>query len=181
MTFEQAKNKLASNNNVKTVGLANVTSGAGGDDFITGETVIKFTQDSLTGYADKTMPKAIYVLAQRCTVDDKNKVTETNDVVQVYLSMFDRVATPYREIVEDGVVTGVERDGEPIRAEGDVIKDWKAAANANAFIQACIAANKYIKFSVKAKVSVRKWDRKAEDWSTTELREQKVFNANYVG
>ena len=94
--------------------------------------------------------------------------------MQINLSAFDRSATPYKKEADGFTV----RDGETVRADGDAVTSWKAAKSAKAFMLA--NKDKVMKFSLKDTVNVRAWDRAAEAWSKTELREQKVYTITWA-
>jgi hypothetical protein len=110
-----------------------------------------------------------------CTIKD-GKATPTGEAVQVYLSMFDRVAAPYTIDAEGEVVRDKSKD--IVRAEGSVVADWKRAANAEAFMTA--NKDKAMKFELLETVDVRAWDSAAKAFSTTRTREQKVYKINWV-
>lgn len=156
--------------------LSKVTSGSSENDFVTDGLVAKIVEASNKGYYDtNTSENALYVIMETCTVKD-GKVTPTGEAVQVYLSMFDRVAAPYTIDAEGEVVRDKSKD--IVRAEGSVVADWKRAANAEAFMTA--NKDKAMKFELLETVEVRAWDNAAKAFSTTRTREQKVYKINWV-
>lgn len=156
--------------------LSKVTSGSSENDFVTDGLIAKIVEASNKGYYDTNMSEnALYVIMEVCTVKD-GKVTPTGDAVQVYLSMFDRVAAPYTIDAEGEVVRDKTKD--IVRAEGSVVADWKRAANAEAFMTA--NKDKAMKFELLETVDVRAWDSAAKAFSTTRTREQKVYKINWV-
>lgn len=156
--------------------LSKVTSGSSENDFVTDGLVAKIVEASNKGYYDTNMSEnALYVIMEVCTVKD-GKVTSTGEAVQVYLSMFDRVAAPYTIDAEGEVVRDKSKD--VVRAEGSVVADWKRAANAEAFMTA--NKDKAMKFELLDTVDVRAWDRAANAFSITRTREQKVYKINWL-
>lgn len=157
-------------------GLGKVTSGSSENDFVTDGLIARIIEDSNKGYYDLAMGEnALYVIMEVCTVKD-GKVTPTGEAVQVYLSMFDRVAAPYTIDAEGEVVR--DRTKDTVRASGSVVDAWKRAANAEAFMTA--NKDKAMKFTLDATVDVRAWDRAAGSFSTTRTREQKVYKIDWV-
>ena len=157
--------------------LSKVTSGSSENDFVTDGLVAKIVEASNKGYYDTNMSEnAIYVIMEVCTVGKDGAVTPTGEAVQVYLSMFDRVAAPYTIDAEGEVVRDKSKD--IVRAEGSVVADWKRAANAEAFMTA--NKDKAMKFELLETVDVRAWDSAAKAFSTTRTREQKVYKINWV-
>ena len=156
--------------------LSKVTSGSSENDFVTDGLVAKIVEASNKGYYDTNMSEnALYVIMEVCTIKD-GKATPTGEAVQVYLSMFDRVAAPYTIDAEGEVVRDKSKD--IVRAEGSVVADWKRAANAEAFMTA--NKDKAMKFELLETVDVRAWDSAAKAFSTTRTREQKVYKINWV-
>lgn len=156
--------------------LSKVTSGSSENDFVTDGLVAKIVEASNKGYYDTNMSEnALYVIMEVCAIKD-GKVTSTGEAVQVYLSMFDRVAAPYTIDAEGEVVRDKSKD--VVRAEGSVVADWKRAANAEAFMTA--NKDKAMKFELLDTVDVRAWDRAANAFSTTRTREQKVYKINWL-
>jgi hypothetical protein len=156
--------------------LSKVTSGSSENDFVQDGLIARIIEGSNKGYYDNTMSEnAIYVIMEVCTVKD-GKVNPTGEAVQVYLSMFDRVAVPYLVDAEGDVVRDSSKD--TVRASGSVVDTWKRAANAEAFMTA--NKDKAMKFTLDAKVEVRAWDRAANAFSTTRTREQKVYKIDWV-
>lgn len=156
--------------------LSKVTSGSSENDFVTDGLVAKIVEASNKGYYDTNMSEnALYVIMEVCTIKD-GKTTPTGEAVQVYLSMFDRVAAPYTIDAEGEVVRDKSKD--IVRAEGSVVADWKRAANAEAFMTA--NKDKAMKFELLETVDVRAWDNAAKAFSTTRTREQKVYKINWV-
>lgn len=161
---------------VASKSLNKVTSGSSENDFVTDGLIAKIVEASNKGYYDTNMSEnAIYVIMEVCEVKD-GKVTPTGEAVQVYLSMFDRVAVPYAIDAEGEVVRDTTKD--TVRASGSVVKDWKRAANAEAFMTE--HKNKAMKFTLDETVSVRAWDRAANAYSTTRTRDQKVYNIEWL-
>ena len=157
--------------------LSKVTSGSSENDFVTDGLVAKIVEASNKGYYDTNMSEnAIYVIMEVCKVGKDGAVTSTEEAVQVYLSMFDRVAAPYKVDADGEVVRDSSKD--IVRAEGTVVKDWKRAANAEAFMTEY--KDKAMKFELLDTVNVRAWDRAANAYSTTRTREQKVYKINWV-
>ena len=122
----------------------------------------------------------ITLKAEQCIAKEDGTIEGTGEAVQVSLSMFDRTAAPYKKELDGSVVR--DKGKETQRASGSAVVDWKKAQNAKAFMEA--NQGKAIKFTVDATVNVRAWDRNANDgkggFSTTELREQKVYKCEWV-
>jgi hypothetical protein len=161
---------------VASKSLSKVTSGSSENDFVKDGLVARIIEDSNKGYYDTAIGEnALYVIMEVCTV--KNGVVRgTGEAVQVYLSMFDRVAAPYMIDAAGDVVR--DRSKNPVRASGSVVDTWKRAANAEAFMTA--NKDRAMKFTLEAKVEVRAWDRTANSFSTTRTREQKVYKIDWV-
>lgn len=157
-------------------GLGKVTSGSSENDFVTDGLIARIVEASNKGYYDTNMSEnALYVIMEVCTMKD-GKATPTGEAVQVYLSMFDRVAAPYLIDAEGVVVRDQTKD--IVRASGSVVKDWKCAPNAEAFMLGNVG--KAMKFNLDATVDVRAWDRASNAFSTTRTREQKVYKIDWV-
>jgi hypothetical protein len=172
------KNKVVNGGNIETRSLETIVGGGSEADFISDDTIVKIIEESKVGYYDKRISKnAIFVIMQRATKDEDGNIIDTDEAVQVPLSVFDRIAVPYTKDAEGMVVRNREKDTE--RASGSVVDAWKSSPNAAKFMETY--ESKYIHFKVKAEVDVRAWSRAANDWSQTELRSQKVFSANWVG
>ena len=156
--------------------LTEVVSGGSAEDFVADGTITRIIEESKQGFYDNRMSKnAVFVIMERCELKD-GKVEPTGEAVQVSLSMFDRIATPYVKLA-DGT-TAREVGKESVRADGTLVPDWKRAKNAKEFMTTHMG--KAMKFTVKNTVNVRAWDRAAEGWSKTELREQKVYTTDWV-
>ena len=95
MKIEQmiAKSSVAGGR-IASKGLGKITSGSSENDFVQDGLVARIVEASNKGYYDKNMSEnAVFVIMEVCTVKD-GKVTPTGEAVQVYLSMFDRIAAP---------------------------------------------------------------------------------------
>lgn len=177
MKIEQmvAKSSVAGGR-IASKGLGKITSGSSENDFVQDGLVARIVEASNKGYYDKNMSEnAVFVIMEVCTVKD-GKVTPTGEAVQVYLSMFDRVAAPYVIDAEGDVVRDTTKD--VVRAEGTAVADWKAAANAEAFMVA--NKDRALKFDLLETVQVRAWDNSTKSFSTTRTREQKVYKINWL-
>ena len=183
MTVTEMTGKFKTANGSMAVrSLDEVVSGGSAEDFVQDGTIAKIIEASKTGYYDERFGKnAVVVIMEACKLKEDGTVEGTGEAVQVSLSMFDRVAAPYKKEA-DGTVAR-DKGKETQRADGSAVADWKKAQNAKAFMEA--NQGKAIKFSQKALVNVRAWDRNANDgkggFSTTELREQKVYTCECVG
>lgn len=156
--------------------LNTVTSGSSENDFVNDGLIARIVEESNKGYYDTNMSEnALYVIMESCTMKD-GKVTPSGEAVQVYLSMFDRVAAPYTIDDEGEVVRDTSKD--IVRASGSVVVDWKKCPNAAEFMKS--NKDKAMKFSLLETVDVRAWDRAANAYSTTKVREQKVYKIDWV-
>lgn len=163
--------------NIASRTLEGVISGGTAEDVVSNGTICKIVEASKTGYYDKRMgERVVFVLMQRMDEDEQGKLVDTGDGVQVYLGMFDRVAVPYIKEADGAVVR--DKNGITERACGTVIDTWKAAKNAAEFIAANMG--KSMKFTLHKTVQVRAWDRKLNEISKTELREQNVYKVDWV-
>jgi hypothetical protein len=183
MTVTEMTGKFKTANGSMAVrSLDEVVSGGSAEDFVQDGTIAKIIEASKTGYYDERFGKnAVVVIMEACKLKEDGTVEGTGEAVQVSLSMFDRTAAPYKKEA-DGTIAR-DKGKETQRADGSAVADWKKAQNAKAFMEA--NQGKAIKFSQKALVNVRAWDRNANDgkggFSTTELREQKVYTCEWVG
>lgn len=165
--------------NVASKSLSKVTSGSSENDFVADGLFARIVKDSQRGYYQTNMSEnAVYVIMEVCTKDKAGKFTPTGEAVQVYLSMFDRVAVPYA-IDGEGFVVRDPNDSTTRRASGSVVDTWKRAANAEEFMKANL--NKVMQFNLDETVKVRAWDRANKTFSTTELRDQKIYKIEWVG
>lgn len=154
--------------------LDEVVAGGSSEDFVQDGDLVKIIEESKDGFYDERFGKnAVLVIMERCILKD-GQIVGTGEAVQINLSAFDRSATPYKKEADGFTV----RDGETVRADGDAVTAWKAAKSAKAFMLA--NKDKVMKFSLKNIVNVRAWDRAAEAWSKTELREQKVYTITWA-
>lgn len=171
-----SKNRNAAGN-VATRSLKSVVAGGSADDFVSDGMILKVIEESKTGFYDKRFGEnAVFVIMERCAVDDKGTITGTGEAVQVNLSMFDRVAAPYVKTADGKVERDNKKD--TVRACGDTVDAWKRAANAEAFIND--NQGKTFKVNLLDTVSVRAWDRAANKFSDTELRDQKVYKCEWT-
>lgn len=177
MTIEQMSAKFANNANIKGCALEKVVSGNTGDETITSGSIGKITAATTKGYRDARFgANAVFVLMQACTEDDKGKLVDSNNALQVFLSMFDRAVAPYIKL-DDGTV--VRDETQPVvRAAGTVVDSWKTAANAATFIQDNM--DKAMKFTLLQTVDTRSWDNNANAYSKTDLRKQNVYKIDWV-
>lgn len=160
--------------NVKSRNLDEVVAGGSSEDFVQDGDFVKIIDKSTEGFYDERFGKnAVFVIMERCVKKD-NKIEGTGEAVQINLSAFDRVAVPYRKEADGKTV----RDGESVRAEGSAVSAWKAAKSAKQFMKDNV--NKVMQYNLKKEVPVRAWDRAAEAWSETELRDQKVYKINWA-
>lgn len=163
--------------NIASRTLEGVISGGTAEDVVSNGTVCKIVEASKTGYYDKRMgERVVFVIMQRMDEDAEGKLVDTEDGVQVYLGMFDRIAVPYLKEADGTVVR--DKNGITERASGTVVNDWKNAKNAAEFIANNMG--KCMKFSLDKTVPVRAWDRVANELSKTELREQNVYKVDWV-
>lgn len=161
---------------VASKSLNKVTSGSSENDFIADGTIARIIEESNKGYYDTNMSEnALYVIMEACTMKD-GKVTPTGEAVQVYLSTFDRAAAPY--VIDDEGEVVRDRSKDVVRATGTVVNDWKRAENAEVFMKTY--KEKAMKFSLLETVDVRAWDANANTYSTTKVREQKVYKIDWV-
>lgn len=183
MTIKEMSNKFkVAGSNMKTRSLADVVSGGSAEDFVQVGLVAKIVPASTTGYYNERFGKnAVTVIMERHDIDENGKLVEVENpqAVQVPLSVFDRVAAPYIQETNNGVTT-VTRDkgADTVRATGSVIKDWKSARHAEEFMKKFMGST--IHFISATAVNVRAWDNQAQAWSTSELREQKVYQIDWV-
>lgn len=165
--------------NVASKSLSKVTSGSSENDFVADGLFARIVEASQRGYYQTNMSEnAVYVIMEVCTKDKAGKFTPTGEAVQVYLSMFDRVAVPYA-IDSEGFIVKDPNDSTTRRASGSVVDTWKRAANAEEFMKANL--NKVMQFNLDETVKVRAWDRANKTFSTTDLRDQKIYKIEWVG
>lgn len=163
--------------NVATRSLKNVVAGGSADDFVSDGTIVKIIAESAKGFYDRRFGEnAVFVVMERCGIDANGATVGTGEAVQVNLSMFDRVAAPYKKEADGKTVRDQSKD--TVRASGSTVDAWKRAANAEAFIQD--NKDKMFKIDLIDTVSVRAWDRAAGKFSDTELRDQKVYKCEWV-
>lgn len=171
-----AKNRNAAGN-IATRSLKSVVAGGSADDFVSDGMLLKFIEESKTGFYDRRFGEnAVFVIMERCAVDDKGAIVGTGEAVQVNLSMFDRAATPYIKTADGKVERDLKK--ETVRANGDTVDAWKRSANAEAFVTD--HQNKVFKATLIDTVSTRAWDRAAGKWSDSELRDQKVYKCEWA-
>lgn len=167
MKIESLKGKCEADMNISTVSLSSVVPGGSPEDNITnGDTLVIL--DETKAYKNKRFNDAVFVIVGIDGKSDEGK--------QLYLSTFSRSAVPY---VKDGsgiVVRDV--NGETVITGGTVIKDWQDSISANEFFTKF--KGKKFKVTLAATVSVRKWDRNLKDFSSHELRDQKIYNFDWV-
>lgn len=171
-----AKNRNAAGN-VATRSLKSVVAGGSADDFVSDGMLLKIIEESKQGFYDKRFGEnAVFVIMERCAVDENSNIVGTGEAIQVNLSMFDRVAAPYVKIADNKV----ERDNkkETVRACGDTVDAWKRAPHAEAFMED--NQGKIFKATLLDTVSVRAWDRAAGKFSDSELRDQKVYKCEWA-
>jgi hypothetical protein len=165
--------------NVASKSLSKITSGSSENDFVTDGLFARIVEASQRGYYQTNMSEnAVYVIMEVCTKGKAGKFTPTGEAVQVYLSMFDRVAVPYT-IDAEGFAVRDPQDCTIRRASGSVVDTWKRAANAEEFMKANL--NKVMQFNLNETIKVRAWDRANKTFSTTELRDQKIYKIEWVG
>ena len=176
MTITEMENKFANDSDVESVDLSGITGGGSPDDFVRDDIYVKIIPASLKGKKPKRFGKrAAFIICEE--VDEKG--VSKNNAVQVFVSMFDRVAAPYKKLADGTVVK--DTDKETARAEGTAVKAWKAAANAKQFVENNM--DKIIHIKLTDTVSVREWDNTLNDgkggYSDTKLRDQKVYQSNF--
>ena len=176
MKITEMVNKITNpKGTIKPRSLEEVVAGGSAEDFIQDGGIYKIIDQSQDGFYDERFGKnATFVIVEAAVQAADGKLTDTGDAVQYNLSAGDRAATPYRKEADGFTV----RDGETVRADGDFVTAWKAAKNAKEFMKA--NNGRYFKAVVKAIVNVRAWDRAAEAYSKTDLREQKVFTLTWA-
>lgn len=178
MTIVEMKGKNASSPTVMNRDLATVVGGGSAEDFVSDGTIVEITEDSSRGYYDERFGQnAVFVIMARCQMDDKGKLVNTGEGVQVNLSIFDRRAAAYKKEADGKVVRDLTRK-ELIAASGTAVNAWKKAANAAVFMSE--NKGKRIKFTLADTVLVRAWDTANKRFSETETREQKIYNADWV-
>lgn len=177
MTIQEMSGKFKTPNGTMGVReLDTVVSGGSAEDFVADGTIARIIEESKVGYYDERVSKnAVSVIMEKCEIKD-GQIVPTGEAVQVPLGMFDRIATPYKKEADGTVVRDAGK--ESVRANGTAVVDWKKASNAKAFMTANLG--KVIKFAVHATVNVRAWDRAANAFSKTELREQKVYTIDWT-
>lgn len=164
------------NGNAGKRSLKTVQSGGSAEDFVQDGMLVRIVEESKDGFFPKNFSEnAVYVIMEQVAYDDNNNVVAVG-AVQVNLSMFDRVATPFKKEADGTVVRDLTK--ETVRAEGSVVNDWKRAANAEEFM--INNKGKIFKISLLDTVTVRAWDRAAKAFSNTETREQKVYKSEWV-
>lgn len=176
MTVTEMESKFANDSDVESVDLSGITGGGSPDDFVRDDIYVKIVPASLKGKKPKRFGKrAAFIICEE--VDEKG--VSKNNAVQVFVSMFDRVATPYKKLADGNVAK--DTDKPTVRAEGTAVKAWKAAANAKQFVENNMSS--IIHFKLEDTVNVREWDNTLNDgkggWSDTKLREQKVYHSNF--
>lgn len=178
MTVTEMSSKFKTANGSMAVrSLDEVVSGGSAEDFVQDGTIAKIIEQSKVGYYDERFGKnAVVVIMEQCKLKDDNTLEPLGEAVQVPLSMFDRTAAPYKKEADGSVAR--DKGKETQRATGSAVADWKKAENAKAFMEA--NQGKAIKFTVNATVNVRAWDRAANAFSNTELREQKVYKCEWL-
>ena len=161
--------------NLKSRNLDEVKSAVGYDeDLIQDGGIYKIIDKSYEGFYDERYGKNAVVVIMKCCVKNNNgKIEETGEAF-INLSAFTRSAIPYKKKA-DGFL---ERDGECVRADGTVVVTWKASQNAKAFMKDNVG--KYFTTKLKKKVPVRAWERAAESYSKTELKDQNVYTIDWV-
>ena len=171
--YDKVKNPKG---NLKPRNLDEVVAGSSGDDFIQDGDLVKIIDKSTEGFYNETFGKnAVFVIMERAKLEaDGKTITDLGEAVQVNLSAFDRSVAPWKKMA-DGTL---QRDGETVRADGDVVTSWKASKSAKAFMTTHM--DKYMKFTLKQEVETRAWDRNVGDWSETETRKQKVYTITWA-
>ena len=171
-----AKNSNAGGN-VATRSLKNVVAGGSAEDFVSDGMLLKIIPESNKGFYDKRFGEnAVFVVMERCAKNEAGVIEGTGEAVQVNLSMFDRIAAPYA-LMADGK-TARDKSKDTVRAIGTTVDSWKRAANAEAFMEA--NNGKIFQADLLDTVPVRAWDRAANKFSETELRDQKVYKCEWV-
>lgn len=177
MTIVEMVAKCTGNPQLETVDLGEVISGGNAEDFVQDGDFLQIIEESKKGFHDKRFgKKATFVTMRRLVKGADNKLHPAdalNEAAQANLSMFDRYAQPVKKMA-DGTL---EADGNPVRADGDAVVDWKRAANAKEFMKNHLG--KVIFVELKKNCDVQAWDRALNDWSETETRKQKVFSLNW--
>jgi hypothetical protein len=165
--IESLKGKCEADLNISTVSLSSVVPGSSPEDNITNGDVLVIL-DETKAYKNKRFNDAVFVIVGTDGKPDEGK--------QLYLSTFSRSAVPYTKDAEGMVVR--DMSGETVLTGGTVIKDWQESVNANEFFTKF--KGKKFKVTLAATVSVRKWDRNLNDFSSHDLREQKIYNFDWV-
>lgn len=151
-----------------------VIHGGCANDFIQDGGIYKIIDKSCEGFYDERYSKnAVVVIMECCVKNDKGKIEGTGEAF-INLSAFDRSAIPYKKEADGFLV----RDGERVCADGTVVVTWKASKNAKSFMKDNVG--RYFTTKLKKKVPVRAWDRAAEAYSKTELRDQNVYTIDWV-
>lgn len=176
MKITEMSEKLRNNKgNFKPRNLDEVVAGGSSEDFVQDGDLVKIIEESKDGFYDERFGKnAVIVMMERCVKKDDGTIEGTGEAVQINLSAFDRSATPYKK-EPDGFTV---RAGETVRADGDAVATWKAAKSAKKFMEN--NKDKVMLFRLKDTVNVRAWDRAAEAYSKTDLREQKVYTITWA-
>lgn len=178
MTINEMSSKFrTANGNMAMRELDTIVSGGSADDFVQHGTIARLVQASTVAYYDERVSKnATSIIMERCRIKDDGTLEDTGEAVQVPLGIFDRAVTVYKKEA-DGSIARVPNKA-PVCAEGQVVTDWKKAENAKVFVNENMG--KAIKFEVKSTEKTRAWNRAENAWSTTELRDQKVYNCEWV-
>lgn len=172
MTVGELSSKMRAGSNMTTGSLAAYTSSNSSDDFVADGIFAKIVKESRTGWRDNRFSeKALSIVMEKC---DKNG-NGSGEGVLVPLAMFDRMAVPYKIEADGTIVRDTTKDVQ--YADGTAVVDWKRAENAEKFVDTHMG--EVMGFKVKATEKVRKWDNAAKGWSTTELRDQKVYSINW--
>lgn len=176
MKITEMSEKLRNNKgNFKPRNLDEVVAGGSSEDFVQDGDLVKIIEESKDGFYDERFSKnAVIVMMERCIKKDDNTIEGTGEAVQINLSAFDRSATPYKKEADGFTV----RAGETVRADGDAVASWKAAKSAKEFMKS--NKDRVMRFTLKDTVNVRAWDRAAEAYSKTDLREQKVYTITWA-
>ena len=164
------------NGNAGKRSLKTVQSGGSAEDFVQDGMIVRIVEESKEGFYPKNFSEnAVYVIMEQVAFDD-NRQPVAVGAVQVNLSMFDRIAAPFKKEADGTVVRDATK--ETVRAAGNVVDDWKRSANAEEFM----VGNKgrIFKITLLDTVTVRAWDRAAKTFSNTETREQKVYKSEWV-
>lgn len=178
MTINEMSSKFrTANGNMAVRELDTIVSGGSAEDFVQNGTIARLIQESTVAYYDERVSKnATSIIMERCELKEDGTLVGTGEAVQVPLGIFDRSVTIYKKEADGTVVREAGKD--PVRAEGSAVNDWKKAENAKVFVVNNMG--KAIKFDVKSTVKTRAWNRAENAWSTTELRDQKVFKCEWV-